>query len=140
MLGTTVLIMEIQIRASFAELAKKYSQDPGSGKKGGDLGFAKRGTFLPAFEAAAYDLKEGMMTDIVETKYGFHIIQLLERRGNTIHTRHILIKPNITSADNDLAIAKLKEIKTEIEIDSISFERAVKKYGEKYFLNLLIKK
>lgn len=117
--------------ADFAELAKKHSQDPGSGKKGGDLGFAKRGTFLPAFEAAAYDLKEGMMTDIVETKYGFHIIQLLERRGNTIHTRHILIKPNITSADNDLAIAKLEEIKTEIEIDSISFERAVKKYGEK---------
>eukprot|EP00095_Tigriopus_kingsejongensis_P006966 maker-scaffold4_size1398522-snap-gene-11.0 protein:Tk06966 transcript:maker-scaffold4_size1398522-snap-gene-11.0-mRNA-1 annotation:"-type peptidyl-prolyl cis-trans isomerase" len=62
------------------EIAKKYSQDPGSGKRGGDLGFAKRGTFVPAFEAAAYDLKEGMMTDIVETEFGFHIIQLLERR------------------------------------------------------------
>ncbi len=117
--------------ADFAEIAKKYSQDPGSGKRGGDLGFAKRGTFVPAFEAAAYDLKEGMMTDIVETEFGFHIIQLLERRGNTIHTRHILIKPNITSEDNDLAKAKLEEIKAEIEIDSISFERAVKKYGSK---------
>lgn len=115
--------------ADFGELAKKYSQDPGSGKRGGDLGFAKRGTFVPAFEAAAYDLKVGMMTDIVETEFGFHIIQLLERRGNTIHTRHILIKPNITSADNDLAIAKLEEIKAEIAIDSISFEKAVKKYG-----------
>ena len=71
------------------------------------------------------------MTDIVETEFGFHIIQLLERRGNTIHTRHILIKPNITSADNDLAIAKLEEIKAEIVIDSISFEKAVKKYGAK---------
>ncbi len=117
--------------ADFAEIAKKYSQDPGSGKRGGDLGFAKRGTFVPAFEAAAYDLKVGMMTDIVETEFGFHIIQLLERRGNTIHTRHILIKPNITSADNDLAKLKLEEIKAEIEIDSISFERAVKKYGTK---------
>lgn len=117
--------------ADFAELAKKYSQDPGSGKKGGDLGFAKRGTFVPPFEAAAYDLKVGMMSDIVETEFGFHIIQLLERRGNTIHTRHILIKPNITSADNDLARAKLEEIKAEIEVDSISFEKAVKKYGSK---------
>ena len=117
--------------ADFAKLAEKYSQDPGSGKRGGDLGFAKRGTFVPAFEAAAYDLKVGMMTDIVETEFGFHIIQLLERRGNTIHTRHILIKPNITSADNDLAKAKLEEIKAEIEIDSISFEKAVKKYGSK---------
>ena len=117
--------------ADFAEIAKKYSQDPGSAKRGGDLGFAKRGTFVPAFEAAAYDLKVGMMTDIVESKFGFHIIQLIERRGNTINTRHILIKPNITSADNDLAKAKLEEIKNEIEIDSITFERAVKKYGDK---------
>lgn len=115
--------------ADFAEIAKKYSQDPGSAKRGGDLGFAKRGTFVPAFEAAAYDLQVGMMTDIVESEFGFHIIQLLERRGNTIHTRHVLIKPNITSDDNELAKAKLEEIKTEIEIDSITFERAVKKYG-----------
>lgn len=127
-------ILEIQKQfnsesADFAALAKKYSQDPGSAKRGGDLGFAKRGTFVPEFEATAYDLEVGMISDIVETEFGFHIIQLLERRGNTVHTRHILIKPQITSADQELAQAKLEEIKKEIELDSITFESAVKKYG-----------
>ena len=71
------------------------------------------------------------ISEIVESEFGFHLIQLLERRGNTVHTRHILIKPNITSADNELTQLKLEEIKAEIEVDSITFEQAVKKYGAK---------
>lgn len=114
----------------FENLAKKYSDDPGSGSKGGDLGWVKRGTFVPKFEAAAYTLKKNEISDIVESEYGYHIIQLLERRGNTIHTRHILVKPSITSEDMKNAEKKLDSIRTLIAKDSIKFEDAVKKYSD----------
>lgn len=114
----------------FENLAKKYSDDPGSGSKGGDLGWVKRGTFVPKFEAAAYTLKKNEISDIVESEYGYHIIQLLERRGNTIHTRHILVKPSITSEDMKNAEKKLDSIRTLIAKDSIKFEDAVKKFSD----------
>lgn len=114
----------------FENLAKKYSDDPGSGAKGGDLGWVKRGTFVPKFEAAAYTLKKNEISDIIESEYGYHIIQLLERRGNTIHTRHILVKPSITSEDLKNAERKLDSIRTLIVKDSIKFEDAVKKFSD----------
>lgn len=114
----------------FENLAKKYSDDPGSGSKGGDLGWVKRGTFVPKFEAAAYTLKKNEISDIVESEYGYHIIQLLERRGNTIHTRHILVKPSIISEDMKNAEKKLDSIRTLIAKDSMKFEDAVKKYSD----------
>lgn len=114
----------------FENLAKKYSDDPGSGSKGGDLGWVKRGTFVPKFEAAAYTLKKNEISDIVESEYGYHIIQLLERRGNTIHTRHILVKPSITNDDMKYAEKKLDSIRTLILKDSMKFEDAVKKFSD----------
>jgi peptidyl-prolyl cis-trans isomerase SurA len=114
----------------FENLAKKYSDDPGSGAKGGDLGWVKRGTFVPKFEAAAYTLKKNEISDIIESEYGFHIIQLLERRGNTIHTRHILVKPSITTEDLKYAEKKLDSIRTLVLKDSIKFEDAVKKFSD----------
>ncbi len=114
----------------FENLAKKYSDDPGSGSKGGDLGWVKRGTFVPKFEATAYTLKKNEISDIVESEYGYHIIQLLERRGNTIHTRHILVKPSITSEDMKNAEKKLDSIRTLIAKDSMKFEDAVKKFSD----------
>ncbi|HHS96046.1 MAG TPA: peptidylprolyl isomerase [Phaeodactylibacter sp.] len=115
---------------NFAELAKLYSDDPGSGRGGGDLGWAKRGSYVPAFEAAAYNLEKGEISDLIETEFGFHIIQLLERRGNNIHLRHILIKPEITNADLALAEKELAHIRDLILADSISFSEAVKKYSD----------
>lgn len=115
--------------ADFAELAQKNSDDPGSGRLGGDLGWTSRGKFVPEFEAAAYGLEENELSEIVESQFGFHLIQLLERRGNRIHTRHILIRPAITEADLELTRAKLDTVRQLIQTDSITFSLAVKRYS-----------
>ncbi|MFZ1080921.1 MAG: peptidylprolyl isomerase, partial [Candidatus Kryptoniota bacterium] len=91
--------------ADFAEFAKKYSQDPGSASSGGDLGWANRGQFVLEFEHAVYALKPGEISDIVETQFGLHIIQLVERRGDLVHARHILIKiPHLKSDDDSVKV------------------------------------
>jgi len=114
---------------SFAELAGKFSDDLASAKTGGDLGLQKRGTFVPAFEAAAYNLTEGELSDLVESQFGFHLIELIERRGNLIHTRHILVKPKITDADMELARAKLDSVRNLLISDTMKFETAVKLFS-----------
>lgn len=115
----------------FEALAKKYSQDPGSGREGGDLGWAKRGKFVPEFEAQAFKLDEGQISPVFESEFGYHILQLIERRGNTIHCRHILIKPEITEADLEKSKNTLDSIRHLILKDSMSFSYAVKQYGDK---------
>lgn len=115
----------------FAELAKKFSDDPGSGAQGGDLGFQKRGTFVPEFEAMAYKLEANQISPVVETEFGFHIIQLLERRGNLIHCRHILIKPEITDADLERAKNSLDTLRQQIRDGKMTFTDAVKRFGDK---------
>lgn len=117
----------------FAELAKVFSDDFGSARIGGDLGWTKRGKFVPEFEAAAYKLDEGEVSKIIESEFGFHLIQLLERRGNTIHTRHILVKPEIMQADLEKAERLLDSVRSLIISDSISFSRAVKSFGSDEF-------
>jgi peptidyl-prolyl cis-trans isomerase SurA len=114
----------------FARTASIYSDDPGSGEQGGDLGWQKRGTFVPEFEAAAYNLEKEEYSEVIESEFGFHLIQLLERRGNLIHTRHILIKPEIKDSDIELAKVKLDSIRTLVDSNEISFELAVKRFGK----------
>jgi peptidyl-prolyl cis-trans isomerase SurA len=115
----------------FAELAKKYSDDPGSGREGGNLGWMKRGSFVSEFEATLYNLEKDQVSEIVETEFGFHVIQLQGRRGNIVQSRHILIKPEITSADLAATASKLDSIANLIRKDSISFTLAVKRFGDK---------
>ncbi len=126
------IMVQLQSGADFAELAKKYSDDVGSGQQGGDLGWTIRGALVPEFEAAAYKLDVNELSPIVETEFGFHIIKLpQQRKGNSIKAQHILIKPTITEADLEKARMRLMEIRTEIISDSISFINAVKKYSDK---------
>lgn len=113
----------------FAELAGKFSDDFGSGRGGGDLGWTRRGQFVPEFEAAAYNLEPGELSDLVESEFGFHLIELIERRGNSIHTRHILIKPKITDADLAKTERLLDSVRNLIVNDSITFSFAVKRFG-----------
>lgn len=114
----------------FASLARKYSDD-GSASQGGELGWVSRGQFVAEFEASAFQLEPEQISDIVESEFGFHIIQLQERRGNSIRTRHILVRPEITQEDRNKTIEKLDSIRALIEVDSVSFENAVATYGDK---------
>ena len=109
----------------FAEVAKENSADPGSGRNGGDLGWAKRGKFVPEFEAVAYNLEIDEISEVFETDFGYHILQLLARRGNLIHTRHILLKPKVEEKDFEQTIRTLDSLKNLIQTDSISFEYTV---------------
>jgi len=115
---------------SFASMAAFYSEDPGSAVKGGDLGFVGRGEMVPEFEAAAFALKGKEISDVIETMYGFHIIQLIERRGETINVRHILMSPKASASDLDKARIKLDSIAALIQAGSITFEEAAAKYSD----------
>jgi len=115
---------------SFAELASLFSDDLGSGANGGELGWGKRGSYVPEFEAMAYSLEPGEISEIVETQFGYHILELLERRGNNIKLRHILIKPEVTTEDITTTKELLDSIKSLIVSDSLLFELAVKRYSD----------
>ncbi len=114
----------------FAELAREYSEDPGSARFGGDLGYAARGTMVPEFEAAAMTMKPGQISKPIETDFGFHLIQLLDRRGNEYNSRHILIRPDFTALDFDKAEDFLDSLKNAILYDSLIFEKAAKEFSD----------
>ena len=126
----------------FKMLAALYSDDIASSSNGGELGFVNRGDLVPEFERAAFRLKDGEISEIVESKYGFHIIQLIERRGEQINVRHILIKPKPNSKANQDAQLKCQDIFNKIDSNIISFADAVLKYSDDesknnggYFIN-----
>ncbi|MGE5431727.1 MAG: peptidylprolyl isomerase [Syntrophomonadaceae bacterium] len=124
------LLDSIKAGADFAALAKKYSEDPGTAQQGGDLGFTKRGRLVPEYEAAAFALENGQLSDIVESPFGFHVIQLLEKRGETIHTRHILIKIK-SDEDADLkTIEFLSDVRDSVVRGLGKFEDYARKYSE----------
>jgi peptidyl-prolyl cis-trans isomerase SurA len=115
----------------FSTLAVLYSEDVASARQGGELGFVNRGDLVPQFEAVAFRLKNSSeISDIVETQYGFHIIQLIERRGEKINVRHILIKPKTTVADMVKAQQLLDSVATAIKAETITFSAAAEKFSD----------
>ena len=114
----------------FTTLARLYSQDPGSARKGGELGMASKAIFWPAFSDAAMSLKPGVVSQIVETPDGFHIIEVLEKDGDMFNARHILLKPEYTSEDREKAFKTLDSLKTELANDAVTFELAARFYSE----------
>ncbi len=106
----------------FATLARLYSEDPGSSRKGGELGMASRDIFWPAFSDAAMSLKPGNISQIVETPDGFHIIEVIEKKGDMFNARHILLKPKYTAEDQQKAFKELDSLKTVIEKKEMPFE------------------
>lgn len=114
----------------FAKLATEFSEDVGSAQKGGSLGFAKRGQMVPEFEGAALKLKPNEMSDIVESEFGLHLIQLIEVRGAEYHARHILLRPDYNRLDLTEPRRFLDSLRTLIVADSIKFEKAAKDFSE----------
>lgn len=114
----------------FSTLAVLYSEDPGSSKQGGELGMFKRGEMRMEFEAAAFKLKPGEVSEVVETEDGFHIIQLIERRGEYINARHILLQPKVTIANLNNARTSLDSVARLIQNGKITYEEAVVKYSD----------
>ena len=114
----------------FSTLARLYSQDPGSARKGGELGMASKSIFWPVFSDAAMALKPGIVSQIVETPDGFHIIEVLEKKGDMFNARHILLKPEYTAEDRNKAFHVLDSLKTELKNEAVTFELAARFYSE----------
>lgn len=115
---------------NFATLAVLYSEDPGSAAKGGEVGLFGRGELYPEYEAIAFKLKENEVSDIVKTKAGYHIIQLIERRGDYVNTRHILLVPKVSPVEMAKASAELDSIAQLIDQGKLTFDQAVEKFSD----------
>jgi peptidyl-prolyl cis-trans isomerase SurA len=114
---------------SFNVLAIMYSEDTESAKKGGEIGFMTRGELEKPYADAAFSLTMGTVSKIVETKFGFHIIQLIDRKGEMVNTRHILIRPQVKPDQASRALARLDSIANQIRKDSLKFDMAALMYS-----------
>ena len=114
----------------FSTLARIYSEDPGSARRGGELGLASKSIFWPAFSDAAMALRPGIISQIVETPDGFHIIEVIEKKGDMFNARHILLKPQYTAEDREKAFHTLDSLRTEILNGEIKFDMAARFFSE----------
>jgi peptidyl-prolyl cis-trans isomerase SurA len=120
---------EILAGKNFSALARLYSEDTESAKMGGEIGFVARNEVEKEYGEAAFSLTKGNVSKIVETKYGFHIIQLIDKKGDMVNTRHILIRAKVKPEQEDKAFTKLDSIANAIRKDSIKFENAALRFS-----------
>ncbi len=115
---------------NFATLAVLYSTDANSAKRGGEIGYVGRGDLVPEFAAVAFKLQKGEVSRIVKTEYGYHIIQMIDRKGEKINVRHILLTPKIKPEEKISTQEFLDSVRNMLLADSLNFEDAVAKYTE----------
>lgn len=117
------ILRELKRGADFATAARRFSADPGSRENGGDLGWSRRGVYVPEFERAAFSLKPGAISEPIETPFGFHIIQVMRSQAGEVQARHILLAPELTEADQDSALALAQRVYAQMKaggsIDSL---------------------
>ncbi|MFQ5649475.1 MAG: peptidylprolyl isomerase [bacterium] len=123
------VVKRLQKGEDFSELAKQFSEGP-SGPKGGDLGLTARGDMVKEFEQVAFSLEPGQISDIVQTQFGLHIIQLVERVGEKIHTRHILFRVDTSPEDETRTVEWLRVLRQQIRAGELTFEAAVEKHSK----------
>ena len=114
----------------FATLAVLYSEDPGAASRGGDLGWYSKSGFVPEFSAVAFNMHEkGKVSKIVQTEFGYHIIQFIDRKGDRINCRHILLKPKVSTESRNKGIAFLDSVSAWINSGKLSFEEAASTFS-----------
>lgn len=121
---------EIMGGGNFQEIAKKYSDDPSAQQNGGSMGWVGRGAMVAPYEAMAFRLKRGDISEPFESVFGFHIMQLIDRRGNEYESRHVLLSPSPSQEDINQAVQFLDSIRTLILRDSIKFDVAAQKHSD----------
>ena len=110
-------------QSTFQTLARLYSEDPGSARKGGELDYTGRGMFDPAFANVAFNLTDPKkISKIVESEFGYHIIQLIDKRGDKVKVRHILLKPEVNDSSINASLARLDSVATDIRAGKFTFE------------------
>ncbi len=125
-----VLRLRIKGGEDFATLARLYSQDPGSAREGGDLGFTDRSSLVKEFAAMAFKLKAGELSPVFETEYGFHVLQVIERRGEQVNVRHILIKTESSPASLLRSKAHIDTIYNKVLAKKLDFSAAASLYSD----------
>ncbi|MFZ5516284.1 MAG: peptidylprolyl isomerase [Candidatus Zhuqueibacterota bacterium] len=124
------LLVRIKAGENFEDICRQFSEDPGSKEKGGEIGFMQRGEFVPEFEEVAFKLEPGQISDVIKSRFGFHIIQSIERRGDKINVRHILIRLEPTNQDEQEAGKKIFEIRAMLNDSTASFGELANKFSD----------